>query len=188
MIGTNAAFRRASGFSDDQLLGPDGGGLVSRCRTSQHLDGGDPRESVIAGPNSAVVRADGSSFMLGMHLMPVPARTAGFDCFVIVGRDITEALQTRQMQASMQRLLAAVFTSVDAPVAIVNGAGTDRDDQSAIRWSAGIPSQGTDRTISAGDRGRRSARPGHGGQQPSRPRMDRTPSSSHRCCKRTGRS
>ncbi len=61
--------------------------------------------------------------MFGMHLMPAPPRTPGRDCFVILGRDITAVLQARQTQDSMQRLLAKVFTSVDAPVAIVNGAG-----------------------------------------------------------------
>jgi PAS domain S-box-containing protein len=61
--------------------------------------------------------------LLGMHLMAAPARTDGKDCFVVLGRDITAALQARQMQDSIQRLLAKVFSSVDAAVAIVSAAG-----------------------------------------------------------------
>jgi PAS domain S-box-containing protein len=71
----------------------------------------------------ACTRADGGSFMLGMHLMPAPEPRQGVARFLLLGRDITAALQGRQMQDSIQRLLAKVFSSVDAAVSIVNAAG-----------------------------------------------------------------
>src|ERR1700722_8773387 len=61
--------------------------------------------------------------MLGLHLMTAPERTPGHLCFAILGRDITTLLEARQMQNSVQRLLAKVFTSVDEAVVIVNAAG-----------------------------------------------------------------
>jgi PAS domain S-box-containing protein len=66
---------------------------------------------------------DGGHFTLRLHLMPGPARTPGLVCFVILGRDITAALQAKQLQESTRRLLAKVFVSVDIAVAIVDGAG-----------------------------------------------------------------
>jgi PAS domain S-box-containing protein len=122
VIAANAAFRRASGYTNDQVLGRS----VRELFPSADHDGALMK--AIRGATSfrselGCIRADGGSFMFGMHLMPAPARTPGSDCFVILGRDITAASQARQMQDSMQRLLAKVFTSVDAPVAIVNGAG-----------------------------------------------------------------
>lgn len=122
IIGTNGAFRRASGYSDDQLVGravidlfpvgDDAKALMNAIRGNGSL-----RSEMVC------TKADASTFMLGMHLMPALGRTQGRDCFVILGRDITAALQTRQMQASIQHLLAKVFSSVDAAVAIVNSAG-----------------------------------------------------------------
>jgi PAS domain S-box-containing protein len=122
VIGVNDAFRRASGFPGDQLLG---------CTVQDLFPDGTDAETLmtaIRGSTSlrselSCRRADGDSFMLGMHLMPAPARTPGKDCFVVLGRDITAALQARQMQDSIQRLLAKVFSSVDAAVAIVSAAG-----------------------------------------------------------------
>jgi PAS domain S-box-containing protein len=122
VIAANAAFRRASGYANEQVLGlavaalfpsTDHAGAVMRAIRGK----GSLRSEL------GCRRADGGIFMLGMHLMPAPARTPGSVCFVILGRDITAAIEARQMQDSMQRLLAKVFTSVDAPVAIVNGAG-----------------------------------------------------------------
>jgi PAS domain S-box-containing protein len=122
VIGCNDAFRRASGFSNEQLIGRPVANL---------FPAGEPAETLvnaIRGTGSfrtelLCCRAGADAFMLGMHLMPVPGRTPGRDCFVILGRDITAAFGARQMQDSVQRLLAKVFTSVDAAVAIVNGSG-----------------------------------------------------------------
>ncbi|MGD0104075.1 MAG: PAS domain-containing protein [Rhodopila sp.] len=122
VIGVNGAFRRASGYSNDQVTGRPVADLITTAKDAETL------VNAIRGPGSlrselACSRADGGSFMLGMHLMPAPARTPGKVCFVVLGRDITTALQTRQMQDSIQRLLTKVFNSVDAAVAIVDGGG-----------------------------------------------------------------
>jgi PAS domain S-box-containing protein len=122
VIAANAAFRRASGYAHDQVLGRKVQQLFPSAGNAGAL------MQAIRGKGSlrselGCIRADGGTFMFGMHLMPAPARTPGTDCFVILGRDITATQQARQMQDSTQRLLAKVFTSVDAPVAIVNGAG-----------------------------------------------------------------
>jgi len=119
VIGANDAFRRASGYSNDRL----------GCRVADLFpNGAETLMKAIRGNGSlrselACSRADGGTFMLGMHLMSAPARTPGTDCFVILGRDITAALQARQLQDSIQRLLAKVFSSVDAAVVIINSAG-----------------------------------------------------------------
>jgi PAS domain S-box-containing protein len=122
VIAANAAFRRASGYANEQILGLTVAALFPSAdhagTVMQAIRGKEPLRSELG-----CRRANGGIFMLGMHLMPAPARTPGSDCFVILGRDITAAIEARQMQDSMQRLLAKVFTSVDAAVAIVNGAG-----------------------------------------------------------------
>jgi PAS domain S-box-containing protein len=122
IIGANDAFRRASGHSNDHLLGrmvadmfPVGND--AEALTKAIRGDGTLHSELVCG------RAGGGTFMLGMHLMPAPARTPGRDCFVILGRDITAVLEARQMQDSVQRLLAKVFSSVDVAVVIVNGAG-----------------------------------------------------------------
>jgi PAS domain S-box-containing protein len=84
--------------------------------------------NAIRGPGSlraelACRRADGGTFVLGMHLMQAPARRPGQDCFIILGRDISEALKARQMQQLIQQLLAKVFGCVDIAVAIINASG-----------------------------------------------------------------
>ena len=71
----------------------------------------------------ACARADGGTFILGLHLMPAVARTPGCSCFVILGRDVTARVEARRLSNSLHLLLAKVFTSVDDAVAIVNSAG-----------------------------------------------------------------
>jgi PAS domain S-box-containing protein len=120
VIAANAAFRRASGHAADWLLG--------RLAAELFVADADALMKAIRGnvalrTELACKRADGGSFMLGLHLMPAPARAPGRDCFVILGRDITETLRARQMQDTIQHLLAKVFSSVDAAVGIVSGAG-----------------------------------------------------------------
>jgi PAS domain S-box-containing protein len=122
IIGANQAFRRASGYSSEQLVG--------RPAVDLFITGNDAETLMTAISSTGSLRseltcsrADGTTFMLGMNLMPAPARTPGKVCSVILGRDVTASLQARQMQDSIQRLLAKVFSSVDAAVAIVNAAG-----------------------------------------------------------------
>jgi PAS domain S-box-containing protein len=122
IIGVNEAFRRASGYSDDQLFGHEAADLFP---TENHAE---TLMNAIHGTGSlrselACRQANGGTFMLGMHLMPASERTPGRGCFVVLGRDITAVLQARRMQDSIQRLLAKVFSSVDVAVAIVSSAG-----------------------------------------------------------------
>jgi PAS domain S-box-containing protein len=107
IVATNAAFRRASGYSDDQILGH---AVMEVFPDENHAE---TLTNAIRGPGSlrselACRRADGGTFMLGMHLMPAPARTPGKDCLIILGRDISAALKARQMQESVQQLLEVV--------------------------------------------------------------------------------
>ncbi len=122
IVASNAAFRRASGFSDDQLLGRPAADLFpikDQAEILMHAihDNGSLRSDL------ACSQANGNTFMLGMHLMPAPAQTPGKACFVILGRDVTAVLEARQMQDAIQHLLAKVFSSVDAAVLIISGAG-----------------------------------------------------------------
>jgi PAS domain S-box-containing protein len=119
VIAVNTAFRGASGYSNEQIVGrtvdhlfPDAETLMTAIRSKGSLR-----------TELACLRADGASFMFGLHLIPAPARKPGSDCSVILGRDITAVMQARQARNSMQRLLAQVFIAVDAPLAIVNAAG-----------------------------------------------------------------
>ena len=138
-IAANGAFRRASGYTNDQLVGRTVADLVPDVRDAESVmnvirNNGSLRTEL------ACLRADGATFMLGLHLMPAPARTPGSACFVILGRDITAALQVRQTQDLMQRLLAKVFTSVDIALAIVNSSGrivmTNRHIEGLLGYSS----------------------------------------------------
>ena len=122
IIGANDAFCRASGHSHNQLLDRPVTDLFPVRDDVESLMKAIRGEGTLRS-ELACGRAGGGTFMLGMHLMRAPARAPGRDCFVILGRDITAALQARQMQELIQRLLAKVFSSVDAAVVIVNGAG-----------------------------------------------------------------
>jgi PAS domain S-box-containing protein len=121
VITVNGAFRRASGYSDDRIIGrqamelfPDGPAesLMNAIRAKTSLRG-----------ELACGRAGGGTFMFGFHLMLAPERTPGRSCFAVLGRDITAQLEARQMQNSIQRLLAKVFTSIDEAVVIISAAG-----------------------------------------------------------------
>ncbi len=122
LVGVNGAFRRASGYADDQLIGhqvaelfPIGNDAASLMDAIRH------RRSLRT--ELACSRAAGGTFTLGLHLMVAPARTPRHTCFVILGRDITIVRQARQMQDSIQLLLTKVFVSVDEAVAISDASG-----------------------------------------------------------------
>jgi PAS domain S-box-containing protein len=122
IVGVNGAFRRASGFSDDELIGRQAAELLPKGNDAETLmkairTGTPLRTELNCG------RAGGGTFTLGLHLMPTPARTPGRVSFGVLGRDITAVLQARQMQDSIQRMLAKVFISIGEAVAIVNAAG-----------------------------------------------------------------
>jgi PAS domain S-box-containing protein len=122
IVATNAAFRRASGYSDDQILGH---AVMEVLPDENHTEA---LMNAIRGPGSlrselACRRVDGGIFMLGMHLMRAPERTPGKLCFIVLGRDISALLKARQTQESVQQLLAKVFGSVDVAVGIINPSG-----------------------------------------------------------------
>ena len=122
VIGANETFRRTSGFVNDQVLGRTVTELFPVEAEVRALVEAIRGERALRGEMTCR-QAGGGSFMLGMHLMPAPARMPGRSSFVILGRDITASLEARRMQDSIQRLLAKVFTSVDAAVVIVNETG-----------------------------------------------------------------
>ncbi len=62
--------------------------------------------------------------------------------FVLLGRDITESLQSRQQQAAVQELLAKVFVCVSAPVAIVTERGLIQMSNPALDNLLGYPPGG----------------------------------------------
>jgi PAS domain S-box-containing protein len=122
IIGANGAFRRASGFADEQVLGRQAAELFPTGADAATL-----LTAIRAGSTLRTelrcARADGGTFMLGLHLMPAPARVPGRCCFAVLARDITAVLQARKTQTSIQHLLAKVFISVDEAVVIVDGGG-----------------------------------------------------------------
>ena len=137
VVASNAAFRGASGYSDDHLLGRPAADLFPNREQAEILmkairDNGSLRSELLCS------QANGATFMMGMHLMPAPARAPGKACFVILGRDITAAFQARQMQDAIQHLLAKVFSSVDAAVADRQRRGAHRHDQPRVRSAAGL--------------------------------------------------
>jgi PAS domain S-box-containing protein len=101
IIGPNDAFRRASGYSDDQLLGRKMTDLFSSGNQSDGFRGAI-RNTRSLRAELACLRAGGTTFVLGFHLMPAPARSSG-QPFVVLGRDITDILRDRQTQNSHQR-------------------------------------------------------------------------------------
>jgi PAS domain S-box-containing protein len=119
----NDAFCRAIGRSHDELTGQTFASFAAG-------DGGQDRWAEIMGAvrehrsirsEMLCSRQSGAPFWLGLHLMPV--RGSSPPCFVLLGRDITEALHASQQQAAIQGLLGKVFLCVKAPVAIVSDTG-----------------------------------------------------------------
>jgi PAS domain S-box-containing protein len=122
VIGVNGAFRRASGFADGHVLGRPAAALFPIGEDAETLLAAIRTRSPLR-TELRCARADGGTFMLGLHLMPAQERAPGRLCFALLARDVTEALAARKTQNSIQLLLAKVFISVDEAVAIVDGAG-----------------------------------------------------------------
>jgi PAS domain S-box-containing protein len=120
----NDAFLRASGYSEGQLLGRPFSDFLPTGPRAEKLRETIRRAGSLRGEDD-VLRADGSKFTLGFHLMPVPESEASphHSTFLILGRDITETLVARNLQTSIQKLLAQVFTSIDEAVAIIDDKG-----------------------------------------------------------------
>ena len=123
IVAVNEAFHWATGYSNDELFGQPLLKLASREATAEvqaAIVASIEKHETLRTELPCVSRS-GQQFWLGLHLMP--AAEAGSDNFVLLGRDITDALQTRQQQAAIQSLLAKVFLCVDAAVAIIGDEG-----------------------------------------------------------------
>jgi PAS domain S-box-containing protein len=70
------------------------------------------------------LRADRPELWLGIGLTFVTDPSDGSSYGILVGRDITESRRRGLQESEMQRLLAAVFMRIAAPVAIVRANGT----------------------------------------------------------------
>ena len=123
VVATNDAFCRKSGFTCAELIGrpllglaaPDadpatGAAMIQSARECRSF-----RSELLCAHRS------GAPFWLGLHLMPV--RQSSPPCCVLLGRDITETRREQQQHAAIQGLLAKVFVSVHAAVAIADEHG-----------------------------------------------------------------
>lgn len=123
VVSANDAFCRASGFSHEELISQPLRALAAEEDGQSRCD-----ELECASREMRAIRCElpcrrkhNGVFWFGLHMMP--ARDSAPACFVVLGRDITEARYTRQQQAAIQGLLAKVFLAVKAPVAIVSHDG-----------------------------------------------------------------
>jgi PAS domain S-box-containing protein len=114
----NHPFCRACGYSDTELCGQPFNLIIGPKteRTALETLRTAVRDGVATQIELLCATKGGQAFWFGMHLMPMADMP---EFFVVLGRDISEAMQARRRQATMQGLLAKVFLSVDAAVAIV---------------------------------------------------------------------
>jgi PAS domain S-box-containing protein len=123
VVATNDAFCRKSGFTTPELIGrpflslaaPEASPAVGAAMVASARKQRSYRSELLCG------HRNGAPFWLGLHLMPVPESSP--PCYVLLGRDITETLRDRKQHAAIQGLLAQVFVSVHAAVAIVDDHG-----------------------------------------------------------------
>jgi PAS domain S-box-containing protein len=119
VIGANDAFHRASGYNEAQIAGKAIAELFPNEQQAEVLTD-TIRQDRSARTEMVLLCADGTTIVLGLHVMPVPVRQAADAWFVILGRDITAILEARSLQQATQRLLAKVFISINEAVAIVD--------------------------------------------------------------------
>lgn len=125
IVAVNGAFGRMSHYATADLIG----------RPFLALASAEADPDTIAKLTAAVAAsvslrtellcdsAAGKPFWFGLHLMPADDLPGPGSHFVILGRDITERITARDQQNATQSLLANVFVSVDAAVAIVAADG-----------------------------------------------------------------
>jgi PAS domain S-box-containing protein len=138
-VAANDAFCRVSGFSHEELipqplraLAAEEAGLSRWNELEQAARDGRPVRCELL-----CRRKNGNPFWFGLHMMP--AHDSVPDCFVVLGRDITERLHASQQQAAVQSLLAKVFIVVKAPVAIVSHEGLIQMTNPALDELLGYP-------------------------------------------------
>ena len=123
VVATNDAFCRKSGFTTPELIGrpflslaaPEASPAVGAAMVASARKQRSYRSELLCG------HRNGAPFWLGLHLMPVPESSP--PCYVLLGPDITETLRDRKQHSAIQGLLAQVFVSVHAAVAIVDDHG-----------------------------------------------------------------
>jgi PAS domain S-box-containing protein len=120
---TNDAFCRASGHKPADLIGVAFRSLAASEASPATWAASEQsvRDRQSFRSELLCTRPNGTSFWLGMHLMPVARSTR--PCSVLLGRDITASLRDRRQQAAIQGLLAKVFVTVRAAVTIVEEHG-----------------------------------------------------------------
>ena len=135
---TNDAFCRATGFDYSDLIGRP---FLSFAAPEADVasfhavaEAAGERRSF----RSEILwrRAAEAPFWLGLHLMPVKGSEPA--CFVVLGRDITASLRDRQQHRAIQGLLAKVFVSVQAAVAILDEHGVVLMNNPALDHLLGV--------------------------------------------------
>src|SRR5271165_6853176 len=84
VIAANGAFRRASGYAPEQIIGRLAVTLIPNAiHAGTFMKAIRERTSLRS--ELAFGRADGGTFLLGLHLMPAPEPTEGRACFALLG-------------------------------------------------------------------------------------------------------
>jgi PAS domain S-box-containing protein len=125
IVAMNGAFSRMSRYAAPDLIGRPflalanaGGDADTAAKiTAAAAAGASLRTELLCDT------AAGKAFWFGLHLMPADDMPGAGRHFVILGRDITERITARDQQNATQSLLANVFVSVEAAVAILAADG-----------------------------------------------------------------
>ena len=136
---TNDAFCRAAGFAHADLIGkPFLGFAAAEADLAGFQAVAKAAEEHRSFRSEILCRhARGPPFWFGLHLMPVAGSSPS--CSVVLGRDITASLRDRQQHRAIQGLLAKVFVSVQAAVAIVDEQGMFLMNNPALDRLLGMP-------------------------------------------------
>jgi PAS domain S-box-containing protein len=119
----NDAFCRVSGLAFKDVVGRPFIALAARDAVPESWSAvlKAARDQMSFRSELLCTRPAGSPFWLGLHIMS--AAWSGHPYSVVLGRDITSALREKQQHVAIQGLLAKVFASVGAAVAIIEEHG-----------------------------------------------------------------
>ena len=124
IVAANGALIRATNARAELLAGEDF--LSAFCAQSCPAARSRLAEAIGAGTDwrheILCSRRGGQPFWLGYHLIPIEG-PEGQPWYVLHGRDITEQRLARQRQQAAEGLMAAVFRTIDAAMAITTEAG-----------------------------------------------------------------